>query len=108
MWTFGRYLGAGKIEPLDPDYTMEYHGAGASIFDEDGEEIVGCDEYDVFYQRDKIPLLVMAPELLEALKNLTAFAAACRVEEWGHPELNHALLKAYRTLDLLAFKQQGR
>ena len=104
MWIFGRYLGAGKIEPLDPYYTMEYHGAGASIFDEDGEEIVGCDEYDVFLQRDKIPLLVMTPDLLDALKNLTE---VCEAFAGEHPELDQTLLKAHRTLNLLALKQQG-
>jgi hypothetical protein len=105
MWIFGRYLGGGQIEPLDPGYTMEYHGAGASIFDEDGKEVVGCDEYDVFYQRDKIPLLVMAPDLLSALKDLTE---VCEAFAGEHPELDQALLKAHGTLRLLAFKQQGR
>jgi len=40
-----------------------------SIFDENGDEVVGCDEYDVF-NRKYLPLLLAAPDLLAALEDV--------------------------------------
>jgi hypothetical protein len=64
---------------------FDYSGPGyydnPSIFGANGEEIVGCDEYMVFRNPDDIRLLVAAPELLEALKNI--------VNLWDHHASAH-------------------
>ena len=40
------------------------------IVDAEGNEVVGCDEYCVFSTPENVRLMVHAPELLEALKDL--------------------------------------
>lgn len=73
-WTFGingfdendKY---GVVEkPLNYESPLHYSD-NPSIFDENGGEVVGRDEYDVF-NRKYLPLLLAAPDLLVALEDV--------------------------------------
>ena len=66
---------------------FDYSGPGyydnPSIFGADGNEIVGCDEYMVFRNPADIRLLVAAPDLLEALKNLENDDGSIPAHAWA-------------------------
>ena len=66
---------------------LDYCGPGyydnPSIFGANGEEIVGCDEYMVFRNPADIRLLVAAPDLLEALKNLENDDGSIPAHAWA-------------------------
>jgi len=52
------------------DYRSRRFCFNPSIVDAKGDEVVGCDEYYVFSTPENVRLMVHAPELLEALKDL--------------------------------------
>lgn len=90
-WTFG-------IEDFDEDDVslviekpLNYESRGYSfnpfIFDENGEQVVGCDEYNVF-NRKYLPLLLAAPDLLTTLEDVLSAVEPLHVQ--GYHYINKA------------------
>lgn len=77
------WLDEGGPFPLGGDDGREFYAINRGTFDEPSEERVA----DVYTTESDARLIVSAPDLLEALRVLTAFAAAktCGVtpEEWA-------------------------
>lgn len=71
-WWLG-VSGRPEDGPRPLDYTGPGYFDNPAIFGADGTEIVGCDEYDVLGKPEDRALIVAAPELLEALRNLVAW-----------------------------------
>lgn len=66
---------------------FEYNSGGLSgnpaIVDSEGEEVVGCNEYDVFGRIETRRLLTTAPELFDALRELLNAWDDCQNPEDG-------------------------
>ena len=73
-WVFGIFsYGEGStlgVEEKPFDYTGPGYYDNPSIIDKNGNEIVGCGEYDVFSSPENTRLMVAAPEMLEVLETI--------------------------------------
>lgn len=68
-------------KPFNYKSVAEGYNGNPSIVDCNGDEVVGCNEYNVFDSPESICLMTHAPELLDALKNLLE-----AYEEFQNPE----------------------
>lgn len=71
-WKFGVHGYPSVEKPFD--YQGENYTNCPSIYSENGDEVVGCDEYLVFKSPADARLLTAAPELLEALQQISDYA----------------------------------
>lgn len=94
-WTFGI---EGFYE--DDNYRvierpLNYESQGYSfnpyIFDESGEQVVGCDEYDVF-NRKYLPLLLAAPDLLTTLEDVLSAVEPLHVQGYHYIDKANSLI----------------
>lgn len=88
-WVFGILSwGDGAIQEIE-EKPFDYSGPGyydnPSIMDKNGNEIVGCGEYDVFSSPENTRLMVAAPDLLEALEALLAGYESMMHSEFDYP-----------------------
>lgn len=67
--------------PFDYKSTAEGYNGNPSIVDCNGDEVVGCNEYNVFSSVESIRLLTLSPEVLQGLENLLE-----AYEEFQNPE----------------------
>lgn len=95
-WTLG-------IEGFDEDDNfcviekpLSYESKGYSfnpyIFDENGEQVVGCDEYDVF-NRKYLPLLLAAPDLLAVLEDVLSAVEPLHVQGYHYIDKAKSLIE---------------
>ena len=85
-WVFGILSwGEGAKEGVE-EKPFDYSGPGyyenPSIMDKNGNEIVGCGEYDVFSSPENTRLMVAAPDLLKALEEMVDNEEQVEFESW--------------------------
>lgn len=52
------------------DYEIEGYGGAPSIYDSDGNQLVGCDEYYIFSGPEIVELIVGIPDMMNEIQRL--------------------------------------
>lgn len=72
-WKFGTMKfvnGEYKLVERPPDYEVQGYGDGGSIYDADGNELLGCSEYDVFSCPEIVKMILGIPDMMNQIQRL--------------------------------------
>lgn len=111
-WVYGLYQyvdESNKYEIVEKpfDYVGPGYYGNPSIYDANGDEVVGCDEYHVFSTPANKRLLCAAPDLLEACEaHIAALRSQIRDGKY-QPEYAEVIYQAQKKMEAAIAKARG-